>query len=196
MKAIYVIGGICNGKSVVCRYLEGKGAVYINLDDLSQEVLERPEVIDKVKSLSEEIEIKDGKIDKEKLSQYLFSNTMTTHKFDKIVFPFIKDALDEKTKNLDDDDFVVVEYTGYYGQPREEDIFLKEANTVIWVESSFKDKLARGEKRGLPPFELTWRMRVQPFDEEYEAVADYVIHNNSTEEALDERVADIWASCC
>lgn len=196
MKVIYLIGGICNGKSTVASALELQGAHVVDLDDLSQVVMQDNVVLDELQAIDDGDFIKNGEVNKDYLSEYLFSSRMATHKFDKILFPHVKAKLDEILSQMSDDANVLIEYSGYYGEPREEDIFLKGADKVIWIESSLRDKLARGEKRGLKPFDLTWRMRVQPFDEEYEAVADYVIHNDSTKEALDERCKDVWASCC
>lgn len=196
MKVIYVIGGICNGKSILGKSFAQKGAVYFDLDKISQFVLEKPEVIEQVKMLSDDVVVENGIIDKEAHQDYLFSNKLVTHAFDRAIFPHIKEELDRQLSDLDDDSIVVVEYSGYFGDSRDEDIFLKDADAVVWVESRLKDKIERGKKRGIENFELTWRMRVQPYDEEYEAVADYVIHNNSTIEALDERIDEIWASCC
>ena len=196
MKVIYLIGGICNGKSTVASMLEKQGATLIDLDVLSQEVMKDAEVVASLKTLEEGDFIRNGQIDREYLSDFIFSSRVAAHKFDKVLFPFVKKKLDEVLETIDDDANVLVEYTGYFGEPREQDIFLKDAHKVIWIESNLRDKLARGEQRGIKPFDLTWRMRVQPFDEEYEAAADYVIHNNGTKEALDERCKSIWASCC
>lgn len=195
MKVIYLIGGICNGKSTVASMLVGQGAKVVDLDDFSQDVMKDDVVLAELRELDGNF-IKNGEVDRDCLSEYLFSSRVATRKFDKVLFPHVKEKLDELFSQLSDDEHVLVEYSGYYGEPREEDIFLKGADKVIWVESSLRDKLARGEKRGIKPFDLTWRMRVQPFDEEYEAVADYIIHNDSTKEALGERCKDIWASCC
>jgi dephospho-CoA kinase len=196
MKVIYLIGGICNGKSTVSSMLKGQGVKVIDLDVLSQEVMQDTEVVASLESIEEGDFIKNGQIDRDYLSEYIFSSRVAVHKFDRVFFPHVKTKLDELLSKMDDDDNVLVEYSGYYGEPREDDIFLKDAHKVIWIESNLRDKLARGEERGIKPFDLTWRMRVQPFDEEYEAAADYVIHNNSTKEELGERFNSIWASCC
>ena len=196
MKVIYLIGGICNGKSTLASVAESDGFYVIDLDDMSQGVLQDPRVLDALCSLDDADFIKDGKINRDFLSEYIFSSRVATHKFDRVLYPFVKEKLDKKLSELDSDSNVLVEYSGYFGESKGQDIFLKDADVVIWVESNLRDKLSRGEKRGIRPFDLTWRMRVQPFDEEYEAVADYVIHNDSTKEVLVERFRDIWSSCC
>lgn len=197
MKVIYIIGGMCNGKSTIGRVMRNHGAEFIDLDLLANESQKDEAIVTKLSELGVEGLVENGKVNRSVMLDYLFSSSHATQRVDEAIHPIIKELLDKKLAELKSSGCrtVVVEYTGYYGKPRNEDIFLKDADFVVWIESSLKDKIERASKRDLPAHELTWRMRVQPYDEEYEAVADYTIHNNSDEEALNECVEEMWSYC-
>ena len=197
MKVIYIIGGMCNGKSTIGRALEERGAKFIDLDLLANEGQKEQACIAELAKLGVDGLVEGGKVNRSVMLDYLFSSSFATKRVDEAIHPIVKELLDKKLEALEKEGYktVVVEYTGYYGEPRDKDIFLKDADFVVWIESSLKDKIERASKRDLPAHELTWRMRVQPYDEEYEAVADYTIHNNDTKEALNDSVEQLW-SCC
>ncbi len=197
MKVIYIIGGMCNGKSTIGHALEKHGAKFIDLDLLANDGQKEQKMILELAKLDVDGLVENGEVNRSIMLDYLFSSSFATQRVDEAIHPIVKELLDKRLEKLEKSgcEVAVVEYTGYYGKPREEDIFLKDADLVVWIESSLKDKIERASKRDLPAHELTWRMRVQPYDEEYEAVADYTIHNNSSEEALSECVEQLWAHC-
>ena len=68
-------GGIGSGKSTVSRILQKKGYPLIDLDKISHEVIEYPEVIEKlVKAFGEDILDETGKISRQKLGAVVFGN--------------------------------------------------------------------------------------------------------------------------
>lgn len=197
MRVVYVIGGICNGKSTVCKELEKLGATYISLDELSKGLMDDPDVIAAVKKIGVDALVQDGKVHVPSMQNYVFSSRYAAISIDEAMHPFVLRRLQDELKKLEAQgvDVVVVEYSAYYGQPREEDMFLKDADFVCWVESPLRDKVTRAEGRGIAPYDLTWRMRCQPYDEEYAAVADFVIRNSGSLEELNERIQELWAAC-
>jgi dephospho-CoA kinase len=197
MKIIYLIGGICDGKSTVASMLEELGAHYIDLDKLAKNVMGYDCVKTSLDDLDEGDFVEDGEIVGDNLAEYVFSSRENLHRIDRALFPLIKAELDNAVKGIDDDGKpVLIEYSGYYGEPRKDDVFLKDADSVVWVTSKLTDKLARAKKRKIRPVDLTWVMRVQPFNEEYEAVADYVIQNDCSLRKLEGRCEKVWDSCC
>lgn len=197
MRVIYVIGGICNGKSTICKELEKRGATYIDLDVLSKGLASDPEVCEAVKKIGVEALVQDGKLHAPSLSNYVFSSRYAAMSVDEAIHPFVLKRLKSELEKLEKEgcELVVVEYSGYYGQSREDDIFLRDADYVVWVESPLRDKVVRAESRGMAPYDVTWKMRCQPYDEEYAAVADFVIRNNGSMEELDERIQELWTAC-
>ena len=196
MKVIYLIGGICDGKSTVASMFEQWGAHYIDLDKLAKNVMGYDCVKTSLDDLDEGDFVEDGEIVGDNLAEYVFSSRENLQRIDRALFPLIKGELDNVLKDVDDDKTVLIEYSGYYGEPRKDDVFLKEADEVIWVTSSLTDKLERAKKRKIRPVDLTWVMRVQPFNEEYEAVADYCIKNDCPMRKLEGRCEKVWDSCC
>ena len=196
MKLIYLIGGICDGKSTVASFFSKYGARVIDLDQVAQKVLKYDCVLSSIEDLDEGDFVEDGEINGDAFAEYIFSSREALHRIDRALFPLIRSEFDKELEEIGDDETVVVEYSGYYGEPREEDVFLKDADSVIWVSSRLSDKLARGQERDLKPVDLTWVMRVQPFEEEYEAVADHVIKNDCSLKKLEGRCEKVWDSCC
>ncbi len=196
MKIIYLIGGICDGKSTVASMFGEFGAKVLDLDKIAHRVMGYECVISSIEDLEEGDFVTDGEIDGDAFAEYVFSSKEALERIDRALFPLIRSELDKVLEEYDDSDTLVIEYSGYYGESREEDVFLKDADKVIWVSSRLSDKLARGQERDLKPVDLTWVMRVQPFDEEYEAVADYVIKNDCSLKKLEGRCEKIWDSCC
>lgn len=197
MKVIYVIGGICNGKSTVCKELEKLGACYIDLDILSKGLMSEPELIEEIKKIGVDSLVQDGQVNVTSLQNYVFSSRYAAEAVDRAMHPFVLRRLNDELAKLEEAgcEIVVVEYSAYFGQNRETDMFLKNADYVVWVESPLKEKVGRAEARGVAPYDLTWRMRCQPYDEEYAAVADFIIRNNGSMEELDERIQELWTEC-
>ena len=83
-------GGIGSGKSTVSRILQNKGYPLIDLDKISHEVIEYPEVIEKlVKTFGEDILDENGKISRRKLGAVVFGNKEKLREINSIMHPVI-----------------------------------------------------------------------------------------------------------
>ena len=83
-------GGIGSGKSTVSRILQRKGYPLIDLDKISHEVIEYPEVIEKlVKAFGEDILDENGKISRRKLGEVVFGNKEKLREINSIMHPVI-----------------------------------------------------------------------------------------------------------
>ena len=83
-------GGIGSGKSTVSRILQKKGYPLIDLDKISHEVIEYPEVIEKlVKAFGEDILDENGKISRRKLGAVVFGNKEKLREINSIMHPVI-----------------------------------------------------------------------------------------------------------
>ncbi|MBQ6502466.1 MAG: dephospho-CoA kinase [Flexilinea sp.] len=105
---IGVTGGIASGKSEVCRILEKKGFIHIDADEVAHEVLELPDVIDKI-AFEFGIDVvsadENGKkhIDRKKLGKIVFNNTEQMNILEKITHPRIVQKIKGMISNSSND---------------------------------------------------------------------------------------------
>ena len=83
-------GGIGTGKSTVANMLKKKGIPVVDTDLISREVIEYPEIIEKIKlEISNEVFDFNNKLDREKMSEIVFENQEKLKKVNKIMHPEI-----------------------------------------------------------------------------------------------------------
>lgn len=105
---IGVTGGIASGKSEVCRILEKKGFIHIDADEVAHEVLELPDVIDKI-AFEFGIDVvsadENGKkhIDRKKLGKIVFNNPEQMNILEKITHPRIVQKIKGMISNSSND---------------------------------------------------------------------------------------------
>ena len=68
-------GGIGTGKSTVANMLKEKGIPVVDTDLISREVIQYPEIIEKIKlEISNEVFDFENKLDRKKMSEIVFEN--------------------------------------------------------------------------------------------------------------------------
>ena len=79
-------GGIGTGKSTVANMLKKKGIPVVDTDLISREVIEYPEIIEKIKlEISNEVFDFNNKLDRKKMSEIVFENQEKLKKNHKII---------------------------------------------------------------------------------------------------------------
>ncbi|MBI3429898.1 MAG: dephospho-CoA kinase [Actinobacteria bacterium] len=188
MLIVGLTGGIGSGKSLVARYFADLGAHVIDADQLSREVVERGSAgFDEVVSAFGDAILRNGDLDRRALSNLIFANKDAKRKLEEIIHPRVRRAFEEAVNNLEPDGILIYEIP-----------LLVEAGAaerfdfVITVESDIVARRERLQKRGMIPSEIESRFQAQATAEAREVVADYVILNNSTEDALLREVENLW----
>lgn len=93
MYTIGVTGGVGAGKSEVLNYLERRwGAVVVRLDDVSRSLLEpgREEYFSARELFGEEAVLEDGRLDRGKIAEMIFSDEEKRKQLDDIIHPAVK----------------------------------------------------------------------------------------------------------
>ena len=93
---IAITGGIGSGKTEVVKILRKKGYVVLSADEISREVSNDTKVLDEIKTTFGEEFVIDGKLDRAKLRQYVFSSETLTDKLNEIMHPIIKQKIKER----------------------------------------------------------------------------------------------------
>ena len=196
MKVIGLTGGIGSGKSTVSQYLAELGAVIIDADKVTHEVLNPDNEIglDVITEFGQDIVTPEGNIDRKKLAEIVFNNLEALSRLSQIMHPrmyqIVKDRLEEyRRQNVN---IVVLEV-----------IALIEANWTplvdeVWVtvadEDTIIDRLKK--QRGLSEQEILQRIHSQMPSEERVKHADVVISNNGSIDELKARIRELWQRLC
>jgi len=188
-----VTGGIATGKTTVVRMLEELGAPVIDFDLLAREVVEpgKPAWKDIVGYFGKGILLKDGRLDRDKLSGIVFQDAEKRKTLESFTHPRIYEASHRQVKKiLEKAPNAVIQL----------DIpLLIEQNLqhmvhkVLVVYIPREKQIARLiERDGMSREEAVDRLRAQlPIDEKL-GKADFVINNENTLEETKKQVEDLW----
>lgn len=185
---IGLTGGIATGKSLVSKTLRELGIKVIDADQIAHRVLNRTEVIDKIKEeFGREIINNKGKIDRKKLGEIVFSEYVKLKKLEEITHPTILDVIDQKLKEYKKQDLIVLD------APLLFETYLDQKVDEIWVVYAEESmQIERLQKRdGLDYFEAKCRIDVQMSLKEKVQWADQVINNEGTKQELRRKVVKL-----
>lgn len=102
-------GGIGTGKSTVAKMLREKNIPVVDTDSISKEIIEYPEIIEKIKAeISSKIFNNENKLDRKKLSEIVFENKDKLKKLNEIMHPVILKKMWEEVEKLKKDYKVIV----------------------------------------------------------------------------------------
>lgn len=186
---IGLTGNIASGKSVVRKMLEHLGAQGIDADSLSHRVIAQgsPGYQPVVEMFGKWILAPDGQIDRLKLGRITFSDAEAMETLEKIVHPFVTQALDILVRRAQRNIIVV------------EAIKLFETNMAsrfdsVWVTYAPQElQLARlMQKRGMSEAAARQRINAQPLQEKKTAAANVVIRNEGSFEDTWQQVYNAW----
>ncbi len=186
---IGLTGGIGTGKSTVSRKLRERGYPVIDLDVISREVIEYPEVIDElvrnfgIEILESQNNISGKKsISRNKLRQTVFKEEKKVSVLNSIMHPPIVEEMRRQVKNLKKNyKTVFVEVQLLFEAKLE-----KEFDLTVLVYADKKTQLERVLKRdGRKEEEVQQIINAQMDMTEKRRLSNYIIENNGDSEMLD-----------
>ena len=181
---IGITGKIGSGKTTVSKIYEKLGAIVIEADKLGHELLEKKEIIEKIKNTIGKDVVKKGKIDRKKLSDKLFNNRQLLFNYNKWIQPLMESGLKriiEKNRNKT----VVVDAAILYRWRINFDyiIMVKVPEDII---------TERLKEKGLSEEEIKNKMSAQWNEEQIQRIADFIIDNDGTLEDLERVATNVW----
>ncbi|MCD0450740.1 dephospho-CoA kinase [Actinocorallia sp. API 0066] len=189
---IGLTGGIGSGKSEVSRRLVAHGAVLIDSDALAREVVEpgTPGLAAIVAEFGEGVLHGDGTLNREALGAIVFADKEKLARLNAITHPLIGVRGQELLSAAPEDAVVV------YDVPLLAENGLKPLyDLVVVVDAPVEVQLARlTGQRGMTEEAARARIAAQATREQRLAIADRVIDNSGTLEALQKQVDELWAS--
>mgnify|MGYP006271601977 CR=1 FL=1 len=188
MLLVALTGGIGAGKSEAGGIFQDLGAVVVDSDQLSRDVIERgTSGFDEVVKLFGDEILKNGEIDRKKLSEIVFSDREKLSELEKIIHPRVREAFEKIVHSCKEDDVIInqipllVETDG-----------AKRFDKVIVVTAPIESRRSRLLSRGMKSYEIDKRLSNQASDEARNAVADYVLDNSGTKEELLQKIEKLY----
>ena len=190
MLLVALTGGIGSGKSLAGEYLAALGAIVVDSDQLARAVVERgtPAFDEIVARFGDEI-LKDGNLDRSKLGELVFSNSVARAELEAITHPRIREALDEIVASCDPDD-VIVNQIPLLVETGGKDRF----DYIISITAPLELRRERCIARGMKSYEFEKRVAAQASDEERAAISNHVIDNTGDADALLRAIEELWES--
>jgi dephospho-CoA kinase len=186
---IGLTGNIATGKSVVRRMLEHLGAYTIDADALSHRAYARgaPGYKQVVDHFGKWLVKKDGEIDRSKLGNLVFNNPDAMSQLESIVHPLVRQATELLIKRSIQPVIVIEAIKLLEGD-------LRNVCDSIWVTNAMEDiqveRLMR--KRGMSHDQAVKRIHMQSAQSAKVAVANIVITNTGSYDALWKQVSAAW----
>lgn len=189
MFTIFMLGNIASGKSTATRYLERRGALRIDLDELAKGLYQPGSEV--VAELADEfgwdVVASDGGIRREVLAARAFATPDATERLDAIVHPRVLEQLALRLLPANCCTVVqpafsvaVVEVSAPQGFS---DAFSL-ADGIIAITAPRELRRRRAIGRGMLGEDFDRRAEVQPSEEELVALADEAIDNSAADDSL------------
>lgn len=189
-----ITGNIASGKSTVSRELARLGAVVVDADQLSREVVESGSSVLKkmVKVFGAEILKHDGVLDRDKLGQMVFADVKVRAMLERIVHPEIAKKSIERLQELKqrtDIPLIVYEAPLLFEVGAESRV-----DQVLVVKIDHDEQLKRLQVRdGLSKVAAQQRMAAQMPQQEKLTRADFVVDNSGSIEETLKQVDLLWS---
>jgi len=182
-------GGIGSGKSTVAKIFADLGAVVIDADAISREVLEPGQIgyENTILTFGESVLSESGSIDRKKLAELVFRNPAQLAKLEAIIHPAVIARVAQIRESLPASAIVV------YDTPLLVEKNLKsQFDKVIIVLADEQIRKDRLVTRGLELPDIEARISNQATDSQRSDVADYIINNDVTLAQLQDNVTKVW----
>lgn len=191
-----ITGGIGSGKSLVCEIFEDLGARVLYADvEAKRLMVENREVKSEIiHAFGEESYLPDGNLNRSYLARIVFGDEEEIARINSIVHPrMAKVFYDARATAIDDDiPLLVYEAALIYESGSAERL---DAVAVVHAPATLRIKRVM-ERDDVTAEDVESRMQHQLPEEELLRRADYVIENDGSIEALEERVEDLFYDLC
>ena len=186
MIKVALTGGIGSGKSAAGDFFEDLGAVVVDADQLSRDVIERgTDGFDElVATFGDEI-LTNGILDRSKLGQIVFADPAARKTLEAIIHPRVAEAFDEIIEDSPEDAVIIYQILV---ETKGQDRF----DYVITVEATLENRISRLKNRGLKSYEIEARMKAQATDEQRAEIADLIFKNDGDLDSLLRQVENVY----
>lgn len=190
MKRIGLTGGIGSGKSTVARMLEDRGAVIIDADQISRELVEpgSPALTEIVSEFGSGVLREDGSLNRGELAALAFVSPERTAALNAIMHPRIQAESAARIAAAPQGSIVVYDMP-LLVETNQQDL----VDQVIVVDVPGEVQVQRATSRGMDAQDVERRIQAQATRQARLAAADFVIDNSGTLDATREQIATVWS---
>jgi len=188
MFIVALTGGIGSGKSAAGDFFEDLGAVVVDADQLSRDVVERgTDGFDElIATFGDEI-LTNGVLDRSKLGAIVFPNPDQLKKLEEIIHPRVSEAFAEIIEESPSDSVIIYQIP-ILVETAGRDRF----DYVITVEASLENRISRLKERGMKGYEIDARIKAQASDADRAKIADAVFNNDGDLDQLLRQAENIY----
>ncbi len=189
MKLIGLTGAIGSGKSSVSALFARKGAIIIDGDGIAKQLQQKGSAtLQKMVYEFGDILLENGELDRAKVAQLVFGDADLLKRLNAIMHPAIsKEILRQIEANLTTDNVVVLDMPLLVENPREG------LSGLVVVDVDPEVAITRlVQFRNMNEDDARRRMASQASREDRLKVADRVIDNSGSPDALDAQVDEVW----
>lgn len=189
MLRVGLSGGIGSGKSTVAAALARRGAIVIDADAIAREVVEpgTPGLEAVVQRFGAGVLDGGGRLDRPRLAALVFDDPVARADLNAIVHPLVAAETARRIAAAPADSVVVIDVPLLVEAAR------SGYDVVVIVEAPEAVRLERLTGRGMNPDDARARMGAQASDADRRKVADVVVDNSGTPEALEAQIDALWA---
>ena len=179
MIIVGLTGGIGSGKSTVSDYLKRKGCLIIDADEISRAATAPggPALEPILREFGAGVFSEDGTLDRKKMSEIVFSDTISRNKLEDIVVTIVINEFHAQIEHLKEEDYkgIVV-----FDAPLLFEFGMEKYVDESWfVTASIEARVSRVVKRDrMTRWEVMDRINSQMPSWEKEKLADYTINNS------------------
>jgi len=193
MLRIGLTGGIGTGKSTASKILKEFGAFIFDADKEAKKILLSNETIkgELISEFGTDIMTGDGDLDNNKLARVAFQDQNHQLTLNTIVHPYVFKEIDknfDKEQNSGKHDIFIVDAALIYESGADTHM-----DYVIVITALIKTRMERALAREtLNREEILRRIDLQWPEEDKASLADFVIHNDGSEEDLKKNISEIY----
>lgn len=194
MKRIGLTGGIGSGKSTVAQMLADRGAVIIDADAISRELMEPGSDVlnETVRAFGSAILTAEGRLDRAALASVIFENEAKRKELNSIVHPAVRSEAERQAATAQAD-------PGFSGVLIEDIPLLVETGQaqrfdgVVVVETALAERLRRlVDQRGMNRADALARIQAQASDQERREIATWLVDNSHSLEETRRQVETVY----
>ncbi|RTY95082.1 dephospho-CoA kinase [Flavobacterium sp. GT3R68] len=178
-KIIGLTGGIGSGKTTIAKYIESQGIPVYIADDIAKKILELPQIKSEIASHYGEEIFENGKLNRHKLAEIVFSDSNKLKRLNDIVHPAVRSDFDAWLEQHSHFPWVVKEAAILFESGSD-----KDCDVIITVTAPLEDRIQRIINRDNTAVENVMdRIKNQWTDEMRTDKSDYIVENKNVKVA-------------
>lgn len=193
MLKVGLTGGIGSGKSTASKFFKSLGAFILDADSTAKKLIANNEKVKEelIKEFGTDIMDATSNIDKKKLARIAFQDEDHQQRLNYVVHPHIHMAIDkcfDKTLDEDKHELFIVDAALIY-----ESGYDAHLDYIIVVTAQLKHRMERAMNRNtLTRDQILKRIEFQWPEKEKTSLADFVVHNDGTEDDLKNQIIELY----